>query len=139
MKNKPKFCVVLRIFRNYILWSRHFDPAAKSKKYFLWSYSSENMMKNGSQIIFLSKIIQKVFLPWRKVPLMISWRWLRPFSPLILCFLGAEHLLNIFLKKFRKNFVRSFDPPPRSRLIFYVWVNSPEKMMKNGGRIIFIS
>ena len=59
-------------------------------------------------------------------------------SVLILCFLGAVDLLNFFLKILGKKFARSFDLPPRSKLIFYVWVNSPEKMMKNGGRIIFL-
>ena len=61
------------------------------------------------------------------------------FQPFNFLFSRRWAIIQLFLKKFGKNFVRSFDPPPMSRLIFYDWVNSPEKMMKNGGRIIYLS
>ena len=99
--------------------------------------NDEKWWSNHISIIVITNF--RILFPCRKVPLMISWEWLWLLSLLILCFLGAVDLLNFFLKILGKKFARSFDLPPRSKLIFYVWVNSPEKMMKNGGRIIFLS
>ena len=113
----------------------------KIETLFTWSFSAEKndekWLSNHFSIITITNL--DVFLPCRRGPLMISWRLLGPFSLLILCFLGAGHLLKFLLNNSEKKIFIFFDLPPRSKLIFYVWVNSPEKMMRNGGRIIFLS
>ena len=52
---------------------------------------------------------------------------------------NSGHSLDFLLKKFQKSSVRYSYPPPRSRQNFYVYVNCPRKIMKNGAKIIFLS
>ena len=109
----------------------------KFKKYLCDRLALKKWWSNHFSIITITK------LACRKVPLMISWPRIRPFSLSILCFVSAGHLLNFFLKNFWKEFVRFFDPPPRSRLIFNVWVNvvlkNDEKWWSNHFYIIIIT
>ena len=64
----------------------------------------------------------------------------RPFSLLILCFLGAGHLLNFFFKNFEKKHQILWSTA-KVKADFFLCQREENRIevRKNGGRIIFLS
>ena len=126
-------------FPNFFLWWRHLDAASNRKQYLhhlivlkkSWKINLIIWSINNFQDLIIEMAVLDPAVKSKK------YLWNRTFG-WNFCVLGAGNLLNFFLK-ILKNFPSGSLIHREGQGRFYVWVNCPEKMIKNAGKIIFLS